>query len=381
MSDAIAPTVEEVEAIIALDQDPILRNLKITQGYHDLAQAIAVMVGKEHVNWCVFAVWASKTAGRFIRLGELNTECQRILIGMSGFRRWLIGSIDKKLEHLGLRHTSLRAFIDEIAAETSRHITRGNLIVFAELAPLFSTMVYALGDDAVFDGDSLHTVIAPLKPGLTEEGGQEALRDAVAQFYQARFETDPKRKAEQILRANAQTGLHEQIRLQEAIAGSINAPLAEGLHALCDEIEEKLPAGFLNSLYRIFLNLFRGFVIDEVQRRWQEVTTEHLMELRLPDATLRLGRDVPVAPGQPPFPLLLQTIEDDTLRTLLARFNAADASLRDSQAENWTDLKERLGYILDLFRSRQQDQGLFAQPFTPAQRRAIAEGHVPQGDL
>ena len=31
-----APTVQEVEAIIALDADPALRNLKITQGYHDL---------------------------------------------------------------------------------------------------------------------------------------------------------------------------------------------------------------------------------------------------------------------------------------------------------------------------------------------------------
>ena len=122
-------------------------------------------------------------------------------------------------------------------------------------------------------------------------------------------------------------------------------------------------------------------LIDEVQQRWQEITTEHLMEIRLPDGTLRLGRDVPVPADGPPFPPPLQTIDDDALHALLARYNAADASLRGSRADNWTDLDERMGYIFDLFRSRQQDQGLFAQPFTEAQRHALAEGRVPEGEL
>ena len=62
-------------------------------------------------------------------------------------------------------------------------------------------------------------------------------------------------------------------------------------------------------------------------------------------------------------------------------FNAADTSLRGCQADKWTDLNERMDYIFDLFHARQQDQSLFAQPFTDTQRRAIAEGRTPKGSL
>ena len=65
-----APSRQEVEAIIALNGQPALRNLRITQCYHDLSQSIASLIGDVNVNWCTFATWASKTAGRFVR-GEL----------------------------------------------------------------------------------------------------------------------------------------------------------------------------------------------------------------------------------------------------------------------------------------------------------------------
>ena len=65
-----APSRQEVGAIIGLDAEPALRNLRITQCYHDLSQSMASVIGDWNVNWCTFASWASKTAGRFVR-GEL----------------------------------------------------------------------------------------------------------------------------------------------------------------------------------------------------------------------------------------------------------------------------------------------------------------------
>ena len=59
--------VDDVERIAGLDDDPVLRNLLITQCYHDLSQKLTVLFGRENANWCNFATWASKTAGRFIR--------------------------------------------------------------------------------------------------------------------------------------------------------------------------------------------------------------------------------------------------------------------------------------------------------------------------
>jgi hypothetical protein len=64
-----APTVADVDRIVALG-DPIVRNLQITQCYHELASTLATMTGST-ANWCTFATWASKQAGQTIRREDL----------------------------------------------------------------------------------------------------------------------------------------------------------------------------------------------------------------------------------------------------------------------------------------------------------------------
>jgi hypothetical protein len=60
-----APTPEEVRRIAAI-ADPVLRNLEITYCYFRLSDAFTQRTG-QCANWCTFAVWASKQAGRTIR--------------------------------------------------------------------------------------------------------------------------------------------------------------------------------------------------------------------------------------------------------------------------------------------------------------------------
>jgi hypothetical protein len=50
-------------------------------------------------------------------------------------------------------------------------------------------------------------------------------------------------------------------------------------------------------------------------------------------------------------------------------------------AEDWCDLRQRMHYILHLFRAYAQDPSLFARPFTPAQVARFRDGIVPEGDL
>ena len=38
-----------------------------------------------------------------------------------------------------------------------------------------------------------------------------------------------------------------------------------------------------------------------------------------------------------------------------------------SRAEDWADLGDRMNYVVDFFRTRQQDRGLYAQPFSDEQ--------------
>ena len=65
-----APSVADVERIAAL-AGPVVRNLQITQCYHELARAFASRESGD-ANWCAFATWASRQAGQTIRGEDLQ---------------------------------------------------------------------------------------------------------------------------------------------------------------------------------------------------------------------------------------------------------------------------------------------------------------------
>jgi len=90
-----------IRSIILMDTEPVLRNLKITQAYFDLSQAIAQRLGDINANWCNFATWASKTAGRFIRMEDLNVHLHKLLHAHDDYNEWL-GMIQDKFKDLEL---------------------------------------------------------------------------------------------------------------------------------------------------------------------------------------------------------------------------------------------------------------------------------------
>src|ERR1022692_3363194 len=83
-------SADAIKEIISLDNDPVLRNLKITQCYYDLSQAIAARVGYENANWCTFATWASKTAGHFIRMENVNIKLHQTLHLSVDYNKWIL---------------------------------------------------------------------------------------------------------------------------------------------------------------------------------------------------------------------------------------------------------------------------------------------------
>ena len=58
--------------------DPVIRNLRITQAYHELSAATAARVGPV-ATWCTYATWASKQAGRTIRKEDLRSGLEAAL--------------------------------------------------------------------------------------------------------------------------------------------------------------------------------------------------------------------------------------------------------------------------------------------------------------
>ena len=81
----VFPAIAEIERILAVS-DLALRNLFITQGYHELSGALSRMLGSS-ANWCTFATWASKQAGQTIRREDLERFLEnelRAAPGLSG---------------------------------------------------------------------------------------------------------------------------------------------------------------------------------------------------------------------------------------------------------------------------------------------------------
>lgn len=414
----------DVRRVVALDDEAVLRNLLITQGYHDVSQQILARTGGGDMNWCTLGAWASRTAGTFIRNEEVPAFLRKLLEDPGPLRDAFEG-VQRRLEPGSEgKPPKLIELISSILYDCSTYIMVGNRVVYAELAQCCADFMAELGGDTAPDpaklaafqaryteGDPQPDGIEWGPPGrtlhVTQRGGQGMLRGMAGHLYQAMFETDPKKRAELILFANAQGGLHEQTRLQPYIVGSINAAITETLVKWAHQhVEHDTPEVTKSALHRLVDALMPplGHMIEAV---WQDFSTGVLMTLTLPDGVLHLGHPLPQDAGQPLLPPALETIADPGLIAVLAKYDALEipckhsrfdklrdwirarlpasgkgvVELADVGTPNWTNFDERMRYILTLFRMRQQDAHLFGQPFTDPQRAAIFEGQIPPGRL
>ena len=134
----IVPKVDDVDRITRLD-DPIVRNLQITQCYYEISQSVARFDGHS-ANWCTFATWASKQAGQTIRTEDLvRTFEERFYLSteMSLFLENIVNhlrSLGAKLEAHILKGTILRALNPAAAfARASDAVACGNKKIFEEI--------------------------------------------------------------------------------------------------------------------------------------------------------------------------------------------------------------------------------------------------------
>ncbi len=375
------PTPDDVRRIVAI-ANPVIRNLEITYCYSRLAAAFAARTG-DGANWCTYATWASRQAGRTIR-GEDFVECLELKLGE---RRWLLhplATLGRRLVRRGLfqpesrlgrltaaLHTPFDAF-----ERASDAVARGNRKVFEEIGFEFARYL----DECVPDSAGLESFLDGLRPGDPPEG-QRYLRQAFAHYERRRLERDPKARAELAVLANLEIGFHEQTRLQPEIREALNAayrtPEALGRRAL----EALVPAAAeWWAIIRKPAAAVAGAVAAAAQRSASRVSreaiTESFMVLSLPGRVLALGTNL-----TDPYPEALAQPVDADLLELLARFEPLPPAPDDCGARDWSELNERMHYIAHLFRVFHLDEELARPPFTPDQVAAFSRGAVPEGDL
>jgi hypothetical protein len=371
--------VSEVAAICAM-RDRVIRNLRITECYHRLSLAMAARTGA-CANWCTFATWASRQAGSTIRGEDL-------LARLSGHSRqgWALAHPVRSLWRMMLRqgmfnadtalgrlvravHTPFDAF--ERASEA---VAEGNLKVFEEIGAEFARYLETCPPDAPVDSGAFAGFLSGFRPGDPPEG-QEYLRRAFLCYQRQSLEGDPVRRAQLIVLANLEIGLHEQTRLQPQIQKALESG---------SETAEDLGARAWRALFHTeaapgLLCRPLGFVLVRYRRfaaaLTRQAVTECMMVLSLPGMALELGRNLDV-----PYPEPLREIGSEELRELCARFEPPGACV-NCGADDWADLKQRMHYILHLFRAFHLHPELASAPFAAAQMEQIRAGLIPGGDL
>jgi hypothetical protein len=386
-----APSSSQVDEIAGLS-DPILRNLQITQCYSELSKALGARVGYS-ANWCTFATWASKQAGQTIRKEDLRRTLEVLVQGSSAthpaaeeitHQAQLIGTTRSPDEI----HTALVQTLDLRTAveRASDAVGRGNKKVFEEIGHEFARFLSEFQEDTIADPDKLGRFCEALRPGDPPDG-QRYLRQAFTRYYRAFFIQDAKERAQMLLCANLEIGLHEQTRLQPEIAEALDAAFID----VNQFIRRLLAVSFPNSSWQaIFRWLARRLLgrptqFDQAIQAWladvqvlmRQAITETMMTIHLPpDLTIRLGADLSAS-----FPESLRQLVDPDLRALFAQITPTPDSLEKSGAADWANLPERLHFIADLFRCYQESRALFDAPFTPQQEVALKTGHIPEGRL
>jgi len=387
----VIPTISDIEHI-ASHSDPVIRNLQITQCYHELALVLAERTGGS-ANWCCFATWASRQAGQTIRKEDLADTLENML-GSQIDAAAAAQSLAAIAQRLGKKYRveEILSFIWKVLEpeaafrHSSEAVARGNLKVFAEIGREFARFYLTCLADTSYDAEKISRFCEELRPGEPPEG-QSYLREAFANYYRALFERDDKRRSELLLVANLQIGFHEQTRLQPEINEALSAPVISPERFARNLLKALHPEwGWLNEIIWLVLAwLGRLVELDAAikayfagaQREVQFIVTEGLMLLEMPHRNrIRLGDDLAAS-----FPPMLRQLTNPDLLALLRLVDPTPDSSAETGAEYWGDLPDRLHFIADLFRCYQISPELLEPPFTPEQEAALKEGRLPAGRL
>lgn len=373
-------------ARIASVGNRVIRNLEITKCYADLSAAFRARTGAG-ADWCTFATWASRQAGNTIRGEDLLERFERRL----GHRAWVLAPL-QSLSRLLLRNglfeddTILGRVIAEIHTpfdaleRTSAAVAEGNLKVFEEIGREFARFLAIVPADAGPDSKEHAVFAASLRPGPPPEG-QDYLREAFAHYQAQRLESDAGLRAGWMLLANLKIGLHEQIRLQPQIAAAIDSPLitvadlgARVLHILVPGSRR-----WTRAIHDPAANIV-GLAATRIRRDAVAITravvTESMMVLALPGRVLSLGKHLDAA-----VPAVFTGATPPALAEFVKDHDPCTPGTSNCAADDWCELRQRMHYIVHLFRAYADEPSLFSAPFTPEQVARFRAGVVPEGDL
>ena len=319
--------------------DPSLSNRRITLVHYRLSQVLQAVTGTDAgANFHTWAVWGSRKAGVTIRQEDLSEAIRNatvvagivglivgLVVSWMSIKLWLTGLHWSIILLSALVGMSCGALVGRWIAiysrrEAARLILEGNRIVLEDIGKQTARFVALFHDKHEEDARALDAFLAELRPGETASGGQDLLRQAFTQYYTARYAKDLKQKHEAAYFANCLAVLHEHIRLEPYIKKSM------------------------------------PYII-------RKCATKRLMQFDVGTVCLTVSEEVPPLDGVP-FPDSLHDLSSRELSDFLNGAHGWGGDLVNSPARDWTNIRERMRYIVQLFRVMHLEQSVFSEPYT-----------------
>jgi hypothetical protein len=369
-------------------------------------------VAVSNANWFNFATWATVTVNRDLALRGSPT----------GMDHLLPGTIRKRLTPMMF---SLRASDGQ---RVSRALSWGQRLVFVSTTLIFLSRLRPEANrlpptDAASERQQDLVFEQVLELGrwgnldyLDPERHLRVVWQAFGYYEQAaRYSaqlrhlraSDPRSpllprlyalRARSILFANLTIAAVEQDILHHAVVDVINQVperFAETVTNSAARWGERL-AGVPRQVTALEAPFQMEPIAKSVTEAWARFMTNQIMVVLLPSEQLRLGKDVPprsaIAPFFPPDLNDLNALPDvpqgesstedvrfnENVSNLVASFDRSLGGGRGSAARDWRRYDDRLNWIVNMMRSRQQEQSLWWSPYSIEDQDRIHSGQLPK---
>jgi hypothetical protein len=223
---------------------------------------------------------------------------------------------------------------------------------------------------------------------ITDRSGyQEELIYAFELYRRAAF-TSPERRegreersrADLIFEATLRIAAVEQVILDEAVTMVVDqlprhlAEQAEGRLATFAERSLRVPRRIAQ------VNASKRLTGLSVMARdlWARVMTDQIMVVAFPGETVRIGRDIRLRDWRKPFYAKDLEVLSSGAQALFDQFDRSLGDGRGASAGDWRRYDDRMNFVANLLRSRQQDASLFWQPFTEEDVDNVWRGAYPK---
>jgi hypothetical protein len=337
------------------EPDPTLSNLQVTRAHYLLSLALRELVGADAgANFHTWAVWGSRKAGVTVRQEGLDRALREVTILsfctglLTGFllglavSAWLPGWVALALSAVGAAVGTWtgRRWLAYGRRRAAELMLAGNHTVLEDIGGQTARFVTWFSGEGRHGPAALSRFLNGFRPGNADEGGQDLLRRAFEQYHRAALAGDAAEKQQATYYANCLAILHEHVRLQPYIGGSL----------------------------------------PWIVRR---CVTWRLMRYDVGPLRLAVGDDVPRLDGLD-YPESLRKLTDPSLVAFLhgpGGMDSGGTGLAGTAARDWTRLGERMRYVVNLFRALHLHPDVFTAPYTDAQFEQVRVGQVPPGPL